>query len=218
MPKNNTPVVIIIEDDIELSIALKRLFDDGKRNFYIFHSAEDFLDNGQNIISKNIKSSFEPGCILLDVRLPQMSGMSLLSELTGKNLFSQYPIIFLTGHGDLEMGVTAMKNGAFDFFSKPFRSEQLSSVVENALTESENRQKKLKTIKIIESKISKLTAKENQLMHQIANGLSNKEIACKFENSIRTIELHRARVFDKMNVSSAVELTKQLERLNTLKN
>ena len=108
-------------------------------------------------------------------------------------------------------------NSAFDFFPKPFNSEKLLATVSNALLESKLKLKKKITIKKIEDKINLLTAKEKELMREITKGYSNKEIATSFNNSIRTIELHRSRVFEKMEVASAVELTSKLERLNSLK-
>ena len=217
MPMNDLNSIFIIEDDVELSAAIKRLLSSDMHKIQVFYSAEDFLDYiKKNFVGENLET-MHPGCVILDVRLPGMSGLSLFDKLNKHNILSLFPTIFLTGHGEIDMGVDAMKNGAFDFFPKPFNSEKLITTVSNALLASKDNLKKKNTIKKIEDKIELLTAKEKELMHEITKGYSNKEIATRFDNSIRTIELHRSRVFEKMEVASAVELTSKLERLNSLK-
>ena len=217
MPMNDFNSIFIIEDDVELATAIKRLLSSDMHEIQVFHSAEDFLDSIKKTLVEENVELIHPGCIILDVRLPEMSGLALFDKLRKHNILSLFPTIFLTGHGEIDMGVDAIKNGAFDFFPKPFNSEKLLATVSNALLESKVKFKKKNTIKKIENKINLLTAKEKELMREITKGYSNKEIATSFNNSIRTIELHRSRVFEKMEVASAVELTSKLERLNSLK-
>lgn len=217
MPMNDLNSIFIIEDDVELATAIKRLLSSDINEIEVFHSAEDFFDYIQKNFAGENSELMHPGCVILDVRLPGMSGLNLFDKLNKHKTLSLFPTIFLTGHGEIDMGVDAMKNGAFDFFPKPFNSEKLITTVSNALLASKVNLKKKNTVKKIEDKINLLTAKEKELMHEITKGYSNKEIATRFNNSIRTIELHRSRVFEKMEVASAVELTIKLERLNSLK-
>jgi two-component system response regulator DctR len=128
------------------------------------------------------------------------------------------PVIFLTGHGDLEMAVDCLKKGAFDFLTKPYKSEELLETLRSSLKESDFRIEQQNYVSQFEEKLNSLTSRERELVEPISSGLSNKEIALNFENSIRTIELHRARVFEKLEVQSAVELAKIIERFNTLNN
>jgi two-component system, LuxR family, response regulator DctR len=151
-----------------------------------------------------------PSCLLLDVRMPGMSGLTLFDKLADQGLVNLLPVIFLTGHGDVPTAVAALKRGAFDFVEKPFADNTLVERVERALAASAaaiaERDARLTT----ERAVAELTDRERDVMKLVVQGLPNKLIADALNISVRTVEVHRARVFDKMNVKSAVELANLL--------
>jgi two-component system response regulator DctR len=187
---------------------------------YRYASAEEFLeelDTEDEKLNCQINSS-KPNSFLIDIRLSGTSGLSLFYNLMERPGNKLSPVIFLTGHGDLEMAVDCLKKGAFDFLTKPYKSEELLETLRSSLKESDFRIEQQNYVSQFEEKLNSLTSRERELVEPISSGLSNKEIALNFENSIRTIELHRARVFEKLEVQSAVELAKIIERFNTLNN
>jgi two-component system, LuxR family, response regulator DctR len=153
-----------------------------------------------------------PSCLLLDVRMPGMSGLALFDKLADLGLASLLPVIFLTGHGDVPTAVAALKRGAFDFVEKPFADNALVERVERALAASAaalaERNAHLQTARAV----AELTERERDVMKLVVQGLPNKLIADALNISVRTVEVHRARVFDKMNVKSAVELANVLRQ------
>jgi two-component system, LuxR family, response regulator DctR len=153
-----------------------------------------------------------PSCLLLDVRMPGMSGLALFDKLADLGLASLLPVIFLTGHGDVPTAVAALKRGAFDFVEKPFADNALVERVERALAASAaalaERDARLQTARAV----AELTERERDVMKLVVQGLPNKLIADALNISVRTVEVHRARVFDKMNVKSAVELANVLRQ------
>jgi FixJ family two-component response regulator len=167
-----------------------------------FESATAFLD------------SFDPdriGCLVADIRMPVMSGMDLQKELNARK--AAIPIIFITGHGDVPMAVNAMKGGARDFLTKPFRDQDLLDRVRSALdaarTESDSQQQ----LREIRERFESLTPRETEVMELVVNGSANKVIAMDLGVSQRTVELHRARVMQKMSVRSLAELVRLAETL-----
>jgi len=217
---NKDCTVRIIEDDDDLAKAITILLESESFTCYRYASAEEFLeelDTEDEKLNCQINSS-KPNSFLIDIRLSGTSGLSLFYNLMERPGNKLSPVIFLTGHGDLEMAVDCLKKGAFDFLTKPYKSEELLETLRSSLKESDFRIEQQNYVSQFEEKLNSLTSRERELVEPISSGLSNKEIALNFENSIRTIELHRARVFEKLEVQSAVELAKIIERFNTLSN
>lgn len=151
-----------------------------------------------------------PACLLLDVRMPGTSGLVLFERLIERGLIQRLPVIFLTGHGDVPTAVAAVKRGAFDFVEKPFSDNTLVDRVEQALLRSaEAIRQRRRRLQVAQS-VAELTDRERDVMQRVIAGLPNKLIADELGISVRTVEVHRARLFDKMNVRSAVELTNLL--------
>ena len=198
--RKNSRIVFIIEDDDYLAKALETLLSYQNYQCFRYSSGEEFLEklsNKKQTLNFQINSTI-PNCCLLDIRLQQISGVSLFqkfSELPGNKLT---PVIFLTGHGDLQMAVNALKKGAFDFITKPFKTEHLIETVKSGIIESELRIEQQNFITQSEKRLNKLTEREREIINPITSGLSNKEIAINFNKSIRTIELHRSRVLKKL--------------------
>ncbi len=149
----------------------------------------------------------EGDCLLLDVRMPGLSGAGLFDELANRNLTTRLPVIFLTGHGDVPMAVDSLKRGAFDFFEKPFNDNKLMDRVLQALTAS----MEAGFLAAIHQRLAGLSAREKEVLELILEGNMNKVIADKLGISMRTVEVHRAHIFDKMNVKTAVELARLLK-------
>lgn len=155
-----------------------------------------------------------PSCLLLDVRMPGTSGLVLFERLIERGLLSLMPVIFLTGHGDVPTAVAAVKRGAFDFVEKPFSDNALVDRVEQALQASTEALLKRRDETSVRKRLGELTDRERDVMHLVIDGLANKLIADQLNISVRTVEVHRARVFEKMDVKSAVELANLLRTLS----
>ena len=153
-----------------------------------------------------------PGCILLDVRMPVTSGLTLFDRLLARDLPALWPVIFLTGHADVPTAVDTVKRGAFDFCEKPFSDNALVDRVEQALALSRQRLAQRAARRAVQTRLDELTEREKAVMQRVAAGLANKQIADELNISVRTVEVHRARVFEKMDVKSAVELTNLLQK------
>lgn len=152
----------------------------------------------------------QPGCVLLDVRMPGMSGLALFEQLIARDLLESLPVIFLTGHADVPTAVDAVKRGAFDFCEKPFSDNALVDRVEQALQRSATNLQSAKAKQSRQQNLAELTERERDVMRLVVEGLPNKLIADQLDISVRTVEVHRARVFEKMAVKSAVELANLL--------
>lgn len=151
-----------------------------------------------------------PSCLLLDVRMPGLSGLALFDQLVERGFTELLPVIFLTGHADVPTAVAAVKQGAFDFVEKPFSDNALVDRVEQALLRSEAALARRADKRQVERALAELTEREREVMHLVVEGRPNKLIADALDISVRTVEVHRARVFEKMNVKSAVELANML--------
>lgn len=151
--------------------------------------------------------SDEGDCVLLDVRMPDLSGAALFDELGTQGLTARFPVIFLTGHGDVPMAVDTLKRGAFDFFEKPFNDNTLMDRVLEALTAS----RAASAMAIVHQCLAGLSTREREVLDLILDGRMNKVIADKLGISMRTVEVHRANIFEKMNVKTAVELARLLK-------
>lgn len=146
-------------------------------------------------------------CILLDIRMPGMSGVALFDILVARNLTGRLPVIFLTGHGDVPLAVDTLKRGAFDFFEKPFNDNKLMDRVQEALAASQQAGAAAQ----VQDRLQTLSTREREVLDLILEGNMNKVIADKLGISMRTVEVHRAHIFDKMNVKTAVELARLLK-------
>jgi two-component system response regulator DctR len=141
-------------------------------------------------------------CVLLDVRMPGMNGIAVFDQLVARGLLARLPVIFLTGHGDVPMAVDSLKRGAFDFFEKPFNDNQLMDRIEEAMAAS----RKAAAASAVHARLATLSAREREVLDLILAGNMNKVVADKLGISMRTVEVHRAHIFDKMQVKTAVEL------------
>lgn len=154
-----------------------------------------------------------PGCMLLDVRMPGTSGLALFERLADAGLAPLLPVIFLTGHGDVPTAVAAVKRGAFDFVEKPFSDNALVDRIEQALQRSEAAIRARLARESVRKRLAELTEREREVMRLVVEGRPNKLIADELDISVRTVEVHRARVFEKMDVRSAVELANLLREV-----
>jgi two-component system, LuxR family, response regulator DctR len=152
-----------------------------------------------------------PSCLVLDVRMPGTSGLVLFEQLAERGLLPLLPVIFLTGHGDVPTAVAAVKRGAFDFVEKPFSNNGLVDRIEQALQASGQALAARGAQRGLQQALAELTEREREVLHLVVAGRPNKLIADALDISVRTVEVHRARVFEKMDVKSAVELANRLQ-------
>ena len=155
----------------------------------------------------------QPCCLLLDVRMPGMSGLALFDKLVERDLVAVMPVIFLTGHADVPTAVDLVKRGAFDFCEKPFSDNALVDRIEQAIERSDQVLAARREKDRLQSRLAELTERERDVMPLVARGLPNKLIADQLDISVRTVEVHRARVFDKMEVKSAGKLANMLRNI-----
>ncbi|MBZ8140225.1 DNA-binding response regulator [Rubrivivax gelatinosus] len=206
-PALGIPVVYLVDDEDVVRDALawllrsRRLLSEG------FASAEAF-----EAFRAGCRQPWPdaPSCLLLDVRMPGQSGLALFEQLAEHGLTETLPVIFLTGHGDVPTAVAAVKRGAFDFVEKPFSNNALVDRVELALVASAEALGRRRAADAVRRSLSELTEREREVMQLVVDGRPNKSIADQLAISVRTVEVHRARVFEKMNVKSAIELANLL--------
>lgn len=200
--------VYIVDDDASVREALAWLLRSRRLTSQGFVSAEAFWQ-----MAGAGWTPPQPGCLLLDVRMPGMSGLALFEQMVACGLHEPLPVIFLTGHADVPTAVAAVKRGAFDFCEKPFSDNLLVDRIEQALAQSATAVQALQERASLRQKLQELTERERDVMRLVVDGLPNKRIAEQLDISVRTVEVHRARVFDKMQVKSAVELANLLRHL-----
>jgi two-component system response regulator DctR len=206
-PTLGIPVVYLVDDEDVVRDALawllrsRRLLSEG------FASAEAFE---AHVAQRMRPWPSSPSCLLLDVRMPGTSGLVLFDRLVEQGLLDALPVIFLTGHGDVPTAVATVKRGAFDFVEKPFSNNTLVDRVELALQSSADAILRRRTAALLAQALAELTEREREVMRLVIDGRPNKAIADSLAISVRTVEVHRARVFEKMNVKSAVELANLL--------
>ena len=198
-------VVYIVDDDAGVREALAWLLRSRRLHSELFDSADAFA-----LRMLPGRSLDRPCCLLLDVRMPGTSGLALFDRLISTELHALMPVIFLTGHADVPTAVDAVKRGAFDFCEKPFSDNALVDRIEQALDVSARAFEARRSNSNLQVKLTDLTERERDVMRLVVEGLPNKLIADQLDISVRTVEVHRARVFDKMNVKSAVELANLL--------
>jgi two-component system response regulator DctR len=161
-------------------------------------------DSGAGFLKQMEAGQFDAGgdCVLLDVRMPDMNGVAVFDQLSARGLIQRMPVIFLTGHGDVPMAVDTLKRGAFDFFEKPFNDNQLMDRVQEGLANS----RQAGEMAAVHARLATLSAREREVLDLILAGKMNKVVADQLGISMRTVEVHRAHIFDKMQVKTAVEL------------
>ena len=206
--------VFIVDDDASVRDAMAWLLRSRRLMSESFSSADAF--------EKMLKEKFpgqqtpvptQAGCILLDVRMPGQSGLALFETLIDNGLAHTWPVIFLTGHADVPTAVDSVKRGAVDFCEKPFSDNALVDRVEQALALSQERLTVHQQSAGLVSRLDELTERERDVMRLVVAGLPNKLIADQLDISVRTVEVHRSRVFEKMDVKSAVELANLLREV-----
>ena len=208
MQPTEDALVFIVDDDAGVREALAWLLRSRRLPSQSFDGADAFAEflGGSDAPWQPA----QPGCLLLDVRMPGMSGLALFEQLIERQLLDVLPVIFLTGHADVPTAVDSVKRGAFDFCEKPFSDNALVDRIEQALARSAQTLEALRMKQSLQHNLADLTDRERDVMHLVVEGLPNKLIADQLDISVRTVEVHRARVFDKMNVKSAVELANLL--------
>lgn len=205
------PLVYLVDDEDVVRDALAWLLRSRRLVSEGFGNAEAFEEMvAQRLVHGAQAWPLAPSCLLLDVRMPGMSGLALFERLVERGLTRVMPVIFLTGHGDVPMAVAAVKQGAFDFVEKPFSDNALVDRVQQALSQSESVLAERQAQRTVRHALDELTDRERDVMRLVIEGRPNKLIADALDISVRTVEVHRARVFEKMNVRSAVELANLL--------
>ncbi len=202
------PMVYIVDDEEVLRSALAWLLRTRRLLSEAYSSAEAF--EAMLKVQASGQWPVAPSCLLLDVRMPGLSGLALFDRLVERDLLRALPVIFLTGHGDVPTAVAAVKRGAFDFVEKPFSDNALVDRIEQALAASREHLERQRARGKVAQSLAELTEREREVMQLVIDGKPNKLVADALGISVRTVEVHRARVFDKMNVKSAVELANLL--------
>ena len=203
--------VYIVDDDASVRDAMAWLLRSRRVMSESFDSAEAFVAMLKDKFPQvNTISPQEAGCILLDVRMPGQSGLALFETLLANGLAKAWPVIFLTGHADVPTAVDSVKRGAFDFCEKPFSDNALVDRIEQALALSNERMASQALSAGVATRLAELTERERDVLRLVVEGLPNKLIADQLDISVRTVEVHRSRVFEKMSVKSTVELANLL--------
>jgi FixJ family two-component response regulator len=195
--------VFLIDDDSSVRRALTRLIKSAGYPVLAFASAGEFLENSV--------PSDGPACLVLDIRMPGLSGLDLQGELQRRD--SILPIIFITGHGDIPMSVKAMKAGAVDFLPKPVKDKELLHAIEQALARAGRESTERSEIADIRRRSVTLTPREREVMELVVTGMINKQIAYELGTVEKTIKIHRARVMEKMKAGSLADLVRIAERI-----
>jgi FixJ family two-component response regulator len=196
------PTVFIIDDDRGMRQSIQDLVESVGLHAESFATAEEFL---------NRKRTNGPSCLVLDVRLPQMSGLDFQRQLAEAGM--QIPIIFVTAHGDVPMSVRALKSGAVEFLTKPFRDQDLLDAIQQALQRDRAAQQQQAEIHDLQEHYGALTAREQQVMALVVSGMLNKQIASEIGASEATVKIHRGNVMRKMQAGSVVDLVRMADKL-----
>ncbi len=200
--KQPDSVVFVVDDDLSVREAIESLIRSVGLRVETFETAQEFLRSTR---------PDAPGCVVLDVRLPGLSGLDLQRELAAHGI--NLPVIFITGHGDIPMSVRAMKAGALEFLTKPFRDQDLLDAIQQALERDLSaRQQRTETAELRE-RFDSLTSREREVIGLVVSGLLNKQIAGELGTSEVTIKIHRSQVMKKMGAGSLAELVRMTEKL-----
>ena len=200
--KEAESIVFIIDDDALYRASTERLLRSVGFTVQSFQSARDFV---------GCRRPNVPSCLILDVRLPGLSGLDLQRELAEAGV--HLPIIFVTGHGDIPMSVQAMKAGAVEFLTKPFRDQDLLDAVRIALERDRARREQDKEVMILQQRFDSLTSREQEVISMVVSGMLNKQIADQLGTAESTVKVQRSRAIEKMHAESLVDLIKMIEKL-----
>jgi FixJ family two-component response regulator len=197
------PTVVVVDDDAAVREALQNLLHSVGLKVQLFGSVQEFLRG---------KRPDGPSCLVLDVRLPGQSGLDLQDELVKANI--HLPVIFITGHGDIPMSVRAMKAGAVEFLTKPFRDQELLDAIQTALERDRARREQEQTVATLRRDFESLTPREREVMAHVVSGRLNKQIAADLGLSEITVKVHRGNVMRKMHARSLADLVRMADRLS----
>jgi len=202
MKRAAAPTVFIVDDDGGVRRAIQDLVESVGLRAEAYATAQEFLDK---------KQSSDPSCLVLDVRLPRISGLDFQRTLA--DLGMQIPIIFITAHGDIPMSVRALKSGAVEFLTKPFRDQDLLDAIQQALRRDRSARELQEEVQELQTRYLALTAREREVMGLVVAGLLNKQIAVDFGVSEATVKIHRGNVMQKMQAASLIELVRMVDKL-----
>lgn len=197
-------VVFVVDDDVSMRDAISRLLNAVGLTVQTFGSAREFL---------NRRLPDVPGCVVLDVRLPGLSGLDLQREMVERGI--HIPVIFITGHGDIPMSVQAMKAGAVEFLTKPFRDQDLLDAVRSGIQLDRKEREERAELAELRDCVGQLTQREQEVLSLVVSGLLNKQIAMQLGTSEKTIKIHRSQVMRKMRANSLADLVIMSQKLGT---
>jgi len=201
------PIVFVVEDDASMGRALSNLFQSVGLQVEVFGAASEMLQS---------KLPDVASCLVLDIRLPGLSGLDFQTELAKANI--HIPIIFMTGHGDIPMSVRAMKGGAIDFLTKPFRDQDMLDAVVKAIEHDRERREADRVVTDVRTLFETLSTREREVMALVSTGLMNKQVAAELGLAEITVKIHRGHVMKKMGARSLADLLRQAELLGISRN
>jgi FixJ family two-component response regulator len=196
------PIIFIVDDDEDMRLSMRRILKTVDLRAELFARAQDFLQTSIPDV---------PSCLVLDVRLPGMGGLEVQQKLIEAGI--NIPIIFITAHGDIPMSVKAMKSGAFEFLTKPFRPQEFLDAIQQALERDQQSRLQRNVMAELQERYKGLTARERKVMDLVVSGMQTKQIASALGTSEITVAVHRGRVMHKMQAGSPAELGSMAERL-----
>src|SRR5215470_10002604 len=201
-PSDDDPIVLVVDDDSDVRDGLRALFQSVNLQSKVYGSAPEFFRS---------KLPNQVSCLILDVRLPGLSGLDFQTELAKVKI--NIPIIFITGHGDIPMSVKAMKAGAVEFLTKPFREQDLLDAVRVALDRDRTRRAQETELADIRRRFDSLTSREQEVLSMVMNGMLNKQIAAELGTAESTVKVQRSRAMEKMQAESLAHLIKMMQKL-----